>query len=148
MLKKDLAQPFLYLFIQKHFHRLRYVRLQPIRCYFLCLRSEVVGRVTSLSPLKSQKSNSSSSFFDTDIITSIGSERAVCFDKRRYDLFQELNDSPTHGISIERPRQSENDDIIITDFSKTIKVKEDQIAVQQLEITPINEALSEKGTFE
>ena len=53
-----------------------------------------------------------------------------------------------HGISIVRRRQSENDDIIITDFSKTIKVKVDQIAVQQLEITPINEALSEKGTFE
>ena len=125
MLKKDLAQPFLYLFTQKRFHRLRYVKLQPTGCYFLCLWSEVVGRVTSLSPLKSQKSNSSSSFFDMYIITSIGSKRAVCFDKRSYDLFQELNDSPTHGISIERRRQSENDDIIITDFSKTIKVKVD-----------------------
>ena len=56
-----------------------------------------------------------------DIITSIGSKRAVCFDKRRYDLFQELNDSSTHGISIKRPRHSKNDDIIITDFSKAKK---------------------------
>ena len=79
-----------------------------------------------------------------DIITLIGSKRAVYFDKRTYDLFQKLNDSPTHGISIKRPRHSENDDIMITDFSKTKKVKVDHIAVQQLEETPINEALSEK----
>ena len=112
------------------------------------LGSEVVDRVTSLLPLKSQKNNSLSSFFDINIITSIGSKRTVCFDKRRYDLFQELNDSPTHGISIKRPRRDENDDIIITDFSKTKKVKVDHIAVQQLEVTPTNEALSEKRIFE
>ena len=41
-----------------------YVKLQLIRCNFLCLWSEVIGRVTSLSPLKSQKNNSSSSIFD------------------------------------------------------------------------------------
>ena len=83
-----------------------------------------------------------------DIITLIGLKRAVYFDKRRYDLFQELNDSPTHGISIKRPRHSENHDTMITDFSKTKKVKIDHIAVQQLEITSINEALSEKGITE
>ena len=78
-----------------------------------------------------------------DIITSIGSKRAVCIDKRRYDLFQNF-----YGISIKRPRLGENDDIIITDFSKTKKVKIDHIAVQQSEITPIIEPLSEKGIFE
>ena len=83
-----------------------------------------------------------------DIIASIGSKRAVSFAKKRYDLFQELNDSPTHGISIKRPRHGENDDIIITDFSKTKKVKVDHITVQQLEITQISEALSEKVIFE
>ena len=71
-----------------------------------------------------------------DVITSIGSKRAVGFNKRRYDLFQEFTDSPTHGISIKRPRHGENDNIIITDFSKTKKMKVDHIAVQQLEITP------------
>ena len=83
-----------------------------------------------------------------DIITSIGSKRAACFDKRRFDLFQELNDSPTHGISTKRPRHNENNNIIIKDFSKTKKMKVDHIAVQQLEITPINEALSENRIFE
>ena len=76
-----------------------------------------------------------------DIITSTGSTTAVCFDKRRYDLFQELNDSPTYGISIKRTTACENDDITITDFSKTKKVKVDHIAVQQL-----NNA-DQRGTF-
>ena len=102
---------------------------------------------TSLSPLKSQKNNSSSSFFDMDILT-FESKRAVCFEKRRYDLFQELNDRPTHGISIKRPRHGKNDNIIITDFRKTRKAKVNHIAVQQLEVTPINETISEKGIFE
>ena len=83
-----------------------------------------------------------------DIIRTIGLKRVVCFDKRKYDVFQELNDSLTHGISIKRPRHGENNDIIITDFHKTEKVKVDHIAVQQLEITPIYKALSEKGIFE
>ena len=74
-----------------------------------------------------------------DIVTLIGLKTAAYFDKRRYDLSQELNDSPTHG---------ENDDIIITDFSKTKTVKVDHIAVQQLEITPINEELSVKRIFQ
>ena len=77
-----------------------------------------------------------------DIIT-FESRRAVCFEKRRYDLFQELNDRPTHGISIKRPRYGKNDNIIITDFRKTKKVKVNHIAVQQLE-----ETISEKGIFE
>ena len=93
--------------------------------------------VTSFSPVKSQKINSSSSFFDVDIIKTIELKRAVYFDKRKYDIFQELNDSLTYGISIKRPRHGENNDIIITDFYKTKKVKVDHIAVQQLEITPI-----------
>ena len=83
-----------------------------------------------------------------DIIRTTGLKRAVCFDKRKYDVFQELNDSLTHGISIKRPQHGENNDIIITDFHKTKKVKVDHIAVQQLEITPIYKALSEKGIFE
>ena len=71
-----------------------------------------------------------------DIIKTIELKRAVYFDKRKYDIFQELNDSLTYGISIKRPRHGENNDIIITDFYKTKKVKVDHIAVQQLEITP------------
>ena len=38
--------------------------------------------------------------------------------------------------------------MIITDFRKTKKVKVNHIAVQQLEVTPINKAISEKGIFE
>ena len=49
-----------------------------------------------------------------------------------------------HCISIKRPRHGENDNTIITDFNQNKKVKLDHIAVQQLEIMPISEALSEK----
>ena len=53
-----------------------------------------------------------------------------------------------HCMSIKRPRHGENDNTIITDFNQNKKVKLDHIAVQQLEIMPINEALSEKKIFE
>ena len=81
---------------------------------------------------------SSLSFFDMDIVTLIWSKRAICFDKRWYNLFQEFDESPMHCISMKRPRHSGND------FSKTKEVKVDYTIVQKLEIIPIKEALSEK----
>ena len=45
-----------------------------------------------------------------DLMTQTGVKRAVCFDKRRYPLFNELNNNQTHGVLIKRPRLDKNDD--------------------------------------
>ena len=52
-----------------------------------------------------------------------GVRRVVCFDKRRYPHFNELNNNQTHDFLIKRPLVDNNDDIIVTDFSGTTKIK-------------------------
>ena len=83
-----------------------------------------------------------------DLMTQTGVKRAVCFDERRYPLFNELNNNQTHGVLIKRPLVDKNDDIIITDFSKTTKIEVDHIEIKEPKVTTIADALSQKSVFE
>ena len=67
---------------------------------------------------------------------------------RRYELFKQLNDSPTQEILIKKLRHSENYTTIITYYSKTTKIEVYNIEVKELEITPIVDTLSQKRLFE
>ena len=71
-----------------------------------------------------------------------GVRRVVCFDKRRYPHFNELNNNQTHDFLIKRPLADNNDDIIVTDFSGTTKIKIDHIEIKESEVTTIADALS------
>ena len=81
-------------------------------------------------------------------MTQTGVNRTVCFGERRYPLFNEMNNDQTHGVLIKRPRVDKNDDIIITDFSKTTKIEVDHIEIKEPEVTTIADALSQKSIFE
>lgn len=58
-----------------------------------------------------------------------------------------MNDNPTHRAHKE-PTARENDDIIITDFSKTTKVEVDPVKIKQIEAMTIADALSQKSIYE
>ena len=72
-----------------------------------------------MSPLKGKSTRYN---FDMDLMTQTGIKRVMCFGKRSYPFFKELNNNQTVGVLIKRPRVDNNDDIIITDFSKTTKL--------------------------
>ena len=98
---------------------------------------------------KDAEAKPSQPHFDMDIILESGTvKRAVCFDESRYPLFAELNDNETYGVQIKRPRHDQNDGLIITDFSKTIKVEANHIEVKQPTPTLIADALGQKSLFE
>ena len=71
-----------------------------------------------------------------------GVRRVVCFDKRRYQPLNELNNNQTHDFLIKRPLVDNNDDIIVTDFSGTTKIKINHIEIKEPEVTTIADALS------
>lgn len=82
-----------------------------------------------------------------DIITETGGvKQVICFDERRYHLFTELHNSLTHGVHIKRPQHDKNDDLIITDYSKTVKVQVDHTEMKQPEAA--DDALAQKSIFE
>ena len=57
-----------------------------------------------------------------DLMTQTGIKRGMCFGKRSYPFLHELINNQTVGVLIKRPRVHNNDDIIITVFSKTTKL--------------------------
>ena len=83
-----------------------------------------------------------------DLITESGAKRVVCFDKRRYKLFEEVNENAVHGVCIKRPRFDTDTDIVVTDFSKTSKINVQNIPPPSYETTLIQEAFAQKGLFE
>ena len=99
-----------------------------------------------MSPLKMSKK--SKAYFDMDFYdVDGGTKRAVCFQQKRYTLFQSLNDSQTQGVVIKRPRM-QDDNILITDYSqikkKTLKSPESE----SLKVTSVEGAFSECALFE
>ena len=82
-----------------------------------------------------------------DIITETGGVKPlVCFDERCYPLLTDLN-SLTHCVHIKIPRHDENYDLIITDYSKAMKVQVDHIEIKQPKTTSTADALARKSIF-
>lgn len=72
----------------------------------------------------------------------------MCFDERRYPLFNELNNNQTHAVLMKRLWVDKNDDIIITDFSKTTEILVNYSDIKQPEVTTIEDELYRKIIFE
>lgn len=72
----------------------------------------------------------------------------MCFDERRYPLFNELNNNQTHAVLMKRLWADKNDDIIITDFSKTTEILVNYSDIKQPEVTTIEDELYRKIIFE
>ena len=64
----------------------------------------------------------------------------ICFDKQSYKLFEDVNSDIINGISTERSQIANN--------QKLTKVKLDNIAPKELEITEIQEILSRGKIYE
>ena len=71
-----------------------------------------------------------------DFIEQACYKRVICFDKQRYKLFEDINSDIINGISIERSQ--------IANDQKLTKVRLDNIATKELEITEIEKALFPK----
>ena len=81
-----------------------------------CFRKPLAGQVSNLSPIKMSKSKAN--YFDMELQTVSGEgKRVVCFTKQRYDLFRKINESQTELVVIKKLR-IQNDDILITDYTK------------------------------
>ena len=72
----------------------------------------------------------------------------VSCNKQRHKLFADVDNDITNSILMKRPKLANNDDITIVDYSKITKVKIDNIAIKEFEITGIEEALSQKEIYE
>ena len=75
-----------------------------------------------------------------DFIEQACYKRVICFDKQRYKLFEDVNSDIINGILIERSQIANN--------QKLTKVKLDNIATKELEITEIQEILSRGKIYE
>ncbi|XP_057309079.1 uncharacterized protein LOC130647301 [Hydractinia symbiolongicarpus] len=102
--------------------------------------------VVSLSPLKESKKHVP--YFDMELQSDAGSERAVCFTKARYDLFKRLNKSDNEGVSLKRFKKS-NNDILITDYSQVKKIAMNrQRPEESIQISEIATSLAECALFQ
>ena len=88
-------------------------------------------------------SKSKINYFDIELQTvSAERKRVVCFTKQRYDLFCKVNESQKEGVIIKKTR-IENDDILITDYTKVSISAIRQCVTKSLKITSIATVLGE-----
>ena len=83
-----------------------------------------------------------------DLQTEKGTKRAVCFNKHRYPLFEEVNESASTALVIKKAKL-DNEDILITDYSRIEKLEEAKLVVMnEQKITPISMAFAECSLYE
>ena len=92
-------------------------------------------------------SKNKTSYFDTELQTVSGErKRVVCFTKQRYDLFRKVNESQMEGM-IKKKLGIQNDDILITDYTKVSIAAITQCVTKDLKIANIATVLGEAALY-
>ena len=74
-------------------------------------------------------------------------KRVVCFTKQPFDYFRKVNESQTEGVIIKKPR-IQNDDILITDYTKVSISVITQCVTKHLKIENIATVLGEAALYD
>ena len=99
------------------------MRTSKLILIFFCLdSSSLSGYLSNVSPVQTSK-DLKRKYFNSTLTDDANNHRGVCFSPKKYKLFISIEDKQSSSSSIEltKSKVSENDNIIVNDFTSANK---------------------------